>query len=1032
MALEVEPMPPESVLRRLALPLSVAVLALGSAAAQGRKLNAPLASRYGADASAFVLAGERLVYVASGLDPLHYSTLLSTTIDGSAPSTTLFSDALPEQLTSTSDGARVVFRAGNANYGTAELFSVPADGSQPAIRLNPAFADGEDVYSFRLSQDGQRVVYEAVVAELNPFGAPVHRRRLFVAPVDGSHAATLLTPTLEFQEYNPGYVITSDSTRVVFTAVAPNDFAQLSSVSLSGDTAPVQLSPTLPLTNIMDFQLSPDGSRAVYLFAQYDYVLHAYFNDLVSVPVDGSAAGVRLNPQLPPNGSVLSFQISPDSSSVSYFADQTSAGAFALHSVPIVGGASLQLTPNQGANYNAPSISPDGAWVLYKTRSNFELFAVPADGSRPPVRLGGSYTQEFKITADSQHVVFAWGQSIYAAPIDASSPAVELLPPVANQFVRSVELLPGSGRVLFRVVLQTGPYYDTTYGQLYSAPVDGSAPAVRLDATPAAPLGNDRGVTAYAYDPRTNTAVYRGDETDAYFFELFRAPIDGSAAGVVKSDLRGSLQVYGDVSSFQVHPDGELAAYKARVEGGFGNDDPGVTYRVPLSGPPDPEPTPYGAFTPDWSYALYHVTNDIYDPKSGLVSEPTSGGPQHPLHPLPEFGNVLDERVTPDGTRVAYRYQNTHGPDSHLYVVPLDRSVEPVELTRWSAGRVNSFAISPDSTRAVFLGSASRGLAELHQAPTDGSAAPVVLHPPLVAGGAVVKFALSPDGQRVVYLADQDVDDVFELYSVPIGGGAVTRLNAPLVAGGDVGEFRLSPDSEWVVFLADMEADQAFELFRAPLDGGSAPLRLVPVPLGRQVLEFGLSPDSTRVVLRADLGAASVNELYSVSLTAPTSPICLNAPPVAGGDVDSFQITADGSRVVYVGDQDTDDTRELYSVPTDGRAAPVRLSVPLAAGRDVSTTTPFQLDRTGRWVLYDADADADEVYELFASPVDTPLPALRINGPLRSATPTTVIGRFSKHGVVYMAEEDALGATELYQYEGLGLRGVRSPRVRVR
>ncbi len=44
----------------------------------------------------------------------------------------------------------------------------------------------------------------------------------------------------------------------------------------------------------------------------------------------------------------------------------------------------------------------------------------------------------------------------------------------------------------------------------------------------------------------------------------------------------------------------------------------------------------------------------------------------------------------------------------------------------------------------------------------------------------------------------------------------------------------------------------------------------------------------------------------------------LNMPLPAGGSVVEFRITPDGSRVVYRADQDVDNVFELYSVPVQG------------------------------------------------------------------------------------------------------------------
>jgi len=75
--------------------------------------------------------------------------------------------------------------------------------------------------------------------------------------------------------------------------------------------------------------------------------------------------------------------------------------------------------------------------------------------------------------------------------------------------------------------------------------------------------------------------------------------------------------------------------------------------------------------------------------------------------------------------------------------------------------------------------------------------------------------------------------------------------------------------------------------------------------------------------------------LFKVPLDGSTEAIPLSPPLVAGGDVLGFFIVSpDGGRVVYRADQDTDEVFELYASKLDGTGN-VRLNVPLPAGLDV-------------------------------------------------------------------------------------------------
>ncbi len=155
---------------------------------------------------------------------------------------------------------------------------------------------------------------------------------------------------------------------------------------------------------------------------------------------------------------------------------------------------------------------------------------------------------------------------------------------------------------------------------------------------------------------------------------------------------------------------------------------------------------------------------------------------------------------------------------------------------------------------------------------------------------------------------------MYELYSVPLdGSNNPVKLNAPLVGDTYISWlFLISPDSSRVIYT-----DKGFELYSVPLAGGSV-VKLNPSG-GSVSWWVQISPDSSRVVYTADQDTDEVYELYSVPL-AGGNVVKLNPPLVVGGGiirwlpfVMPFQISPDSSRVVYVADQETDEVYELYA-----------------------------------------------------------------------------------------------------------------------
>src|SRR5262249_20364670 len=144
------------------------------------------------------------------------------------------------------------------------LFSAPVDGSQPAVRLNPALSGNRDVVDFELAPDGTRVVYLADQASDELF-------ELFSVPIDGSASPVSLgrvTPTVDRV-----YRIGLDSQDVFYRANR-----RLCRTSILGNSAPDVLDRALDApSGVGPFQCARDGSRVFYIADQdTDYVMELY------------------------------------------------------------------------------------------------------------------------------------------------------------------------------------------------------------------------------------------------------------------------------------------------------------------------------------------------------------------------------------------------------------------------------------------------------------------------------------------------------------------------------------------------------------------------------------------------------------------------------------------------------------------------------------------------------------------------------------------------------------------------------------
>src|SRR5262249_50771680 len=154
-------------------------------------------------------------------------------------------------------------------------------------------------------------------------------------------------------------------------------------------------------------------------------------------------------------------------------------------------------------------------------------------------------------------------------------------------------------------------------------------------------------------------------------------------------------------------------------------------------------------------------------------------------------------------------------------------------------------------------------------------------------------------------------------------------------------------------------SDGGVGLYSAPLDGSSARVQLDSESL---VTFAQISPDGARAVYPSHTG-----ELRSVSVIGDQPPVTLAVAPST--ELTNFiEVTPDSRRVLYVAGL-TPSSSELYSVPIDGSASPVRVSGAMAAdggvGGDEAFLMPFALTADGATVVYIADQDTDDVFELY-------------------------------------------------------------------
>lgn len=509
-------------------------------------------------------------------------------------------------------------------------------------------------------------------------------------------------------------------------------------------------------------------------------------------------------------------------------------------------------------------------------------------------------------------------------------------------------------------------------------------------------IGGD--AVAPLLSPDGTRVVYRADPRREESFELFSAPIDGSVAPI---RISGRIDPQGSVFGYRFSPDGRQVAYLA---------DPGSgvvgIYRAPVDG---------------------------------------SAAPILLFVPQVEGGSIGEFALT--GTRVVFLSDSLVDERFLLLSAPLDGSAPAVVLNAGLAarGEVLEFAISPDESRVLYLGShQNHGQYELYVAPIDGSQRAERLDD---GSWSVRDFQISPDGQRVVYAYYTNAP---EIRSRPIDRSSPS-VRFP---GNLYGSYRISHDSTHVLYTRNPNRQS---LFRAPIDGSSAPIELTPLPA--DVGFFDISLDDSFAVF-VEVGG-SPRSLKRVPTDGSALPVRLSQPAPRGMDVQWCMLDATGNRVIYWGDLTVDGRVDLYcvavfgsdpillaedvssgiqivgdyvvflrpgepgsvfGVPIDGSSAPIVLNDPLVPGGRVGYPL---VSPAGPRVVYSADQDALDVFELFSAPLATG-GSTQINAefPGRFTVGSVVAFAQTERVAVYVADQEV---DDLFELFGVSARGAGTP-----
>ena len=546
----------------------------------------------------------------------------------------------------------------------------------------------------------------------------------------------------------------------------------------------------------------------------------------------------------------------------------------------------------------AARVTPDGARVVFRADLDvdevFEIFSAPTDGSAAPVQLNGTLTQhgdvgeDFEIAPDGSHVAFL-----------------------------------ADGRV-------------NTIDELYCAPIDGSAPAVRVSVNAAVEF-----VTVFRFTPDSTRLVFQGRTSDQRD-ELWCVPLDGSSALEVSDDMPPGGNPF---DNFTISPDSTLLVYVADA----------VTEGLP---------------------EIFSAPLDASAPAVKLSATPVANG------------HMREYALTPDGARVIYRADQATPNVFELYSVPIDGSAAPLRISRAPtaiADVEDGFGFTPAGDVLYRADHDTDNARDLYLVPPDGSASAVRQNAALQVDESVEDFVATANGQ-VVYRADADANNVIELYSAPLDGSQATvKLSGTMVGGGDVqSRYVISPDESRVVYRADQDTDNVFEVYSAPIDGSSAAIQLNPaLPPGRSVGVYTpIDPSGALVLFTADATGDDEPDLHAAPIDGSSAAVALNVDGLCFQPETLFNFGfASGGNVVYRGVLDPDDVdfvEQVFVVPLDASAAPLALHPLPALGELDGDILEYRLTNDGLGVVY--LARERERRGLYVAPLTAPKAPTRLTG----------------------------------------------------
>ncbi len=473
-------------------------------------------------------------------------------------------------------------------------------------------------------------------------------------------------------------------------------------------------------------------------------------------------------------------------------------------------------------------------------------------------------------------------------------------------------------------------------------------------------------------DPRSASAIpamlFMADKLVDETFELFRVDLEGN--NLVR--LSGDLVAGGDVVYFALSPDRSMLAYTADqdVDGvvELYVTPSNVSMPVEVSGALVAGGDVFGFYwAPDSSRLAYFADQDTDGVIEIYTTLPSGNGSTKVSGSLVAGGQTrLSFRVwAPDSSYIAFEADKETDEVDELYTVrPDGTNLTKISHPLTAGENVIQFEWAPDSSRVAYFTRDDLGntYQPLHVVFPDGSGNTLVSTPAFPGGGLLARgFAWAPDSSQFVYQVENGDQFNFPILSeivtaLPDGSNQI-RVSTPQLDFVSLFGDEWSPVGSRIAYSGTINDNGVFtdNVFTVSTDG-SDHTQITNFQSGESINFHSWSPDSTMIAYDTFddvLHIAAQDGTRDVPASQPSEEVCcgrwfwapnnsrlayndtaqgvlrsvlpdgtghreVSGPTVSGGGITRFRWVRDSSRIIYRADQDIDETFEIYSSLPDG------------------------------------------------------------------------------------------------------------------